>query len=197
MDPAHPRFQTEQPGSDSFFGIDRGVDDGTFSALFDAGGPLTAETIEKAAREILEWKPPDPCGSDEKHPHGTAPVDMTLPAERRRPVQCVNCGEWLLYTSEKRGVSLGSAGLFTDALYKAMPPLKLEPEPPRLPYGLNIIASDACPSDTMFLIPTSPLTAEEAAAARALMERGHSEESAVAEVRAKKSAMVRTGGEDV
>lgn len=168
--PGEP-FTAEAP----FLGIDRTTEPtmaGTFSNAA-LSGPLTLEALEEGMRAIEQWKPPVPCGSDEKHPHITAPVGV---GER---AQCVNCGEWLVYTSEKRGVSIGGPGLFTEALFK-----------PKWP-TLGVIASDLMPPDRMFLLDTAPLTAAETEEMRKLMELGHDEVSAVASVRAKRALMIK------
>lgn len=66
-------------------------------------------------------------------------------------------------------------------------------EPP-----FKIIASESCPPDTIFLVPTHPLTTEEETEVRELMKHGWNEVSAFCEVRARKSAAIKLApGEDV
>lgn len=143
-----------KPVESPFAGIDRSdVKQGTFStgAGLADGGALTVEAIEAGIKAILDWKPPVPCGSDDKHPHITQPV--TLPADRGKPVQCVNCGTWVAYTSENRGVDIGGPGLFTDALFGGRAPL------------LKIEANPDCPPDRVYFVPTTMTPAEESDAA--------------------------------
>lgn len=161
------------PGEDSFFGIDRSTEPSMAGTFLNAtSAPLTLEAIEEASRAILAWKPPVPCGSDEKHPHITAPVGVGKRA------QCVNCGSWVVYTSKDRGVDLGGPGLFTDALFG------------RRDFKIDIVASEACPPDRMFLIPSSMTPAEEEEALRRI-DAGENDLVVAADILAKRSLMVK------
>lgn len=58
-------------------------------------------------------------------------------------------------------------------------------------FPIKIIVSEDLPSDTIMLVPTHPLTAEETERARVLMTAGWSEMEAIAEVRARQCAAIK------
>ena len=161
---------TAKDNRSPFEGIDRALAEPRAGTFANANsGPLTLEAIEAGFEAMKAWRPPVPCGSDADHPH------ITAPAEIRKPVQCVNCGTWVAYTSENRGVDIGGPGLFTDMLYRGKIP---------------IIASPDVPPDTGYFIPSTMTDADQSEVARRVAA-GDDPLLATADVMARRSLMVR------